>query len=109
MSKPKFAMPWRDRAEAGMIRTAETPLHFIRVYANRIAVSRHDGGRLTWEELQAVKQQMLGDRTCIEIYPAASNVVNLRHTRHLWWSQEISLAVKAIPEHPEFQITEGAQ
>jgi len=43
----------------------------------------HDG--ITWDELQAVKNEALGPETvCIEVYPAASEVVNEIPMRHLW-------------------------
>ena len=78
-------MKWRDRANIGLIKKHELPQHYVREYANRIAVWRKDGKNQTWEELQAVKNQILGaDTVAIEIYPEEKSVVNIKPTRHLW-------------------------
>jgi len=40
---------------------------------------------LTWDELQAIKNEVVGeDAQAIEIYPAASDVVFEVPMRHLW-------------------------
>lgn len=97
---------WIERANIGKKDTRRlTCGHQVRIYENRLAISRFDGERLTWEEVQAVKQKVWGDRLCIEIYPSASDVVNLRHTRHLWWEPHLELIVKAMCWHPEFDRT----
>lgn len=44
----------------------------------------HDG-RVTWDELQAVKTAIWGaDARAIEVYPAEGNIVNSANVRHLW-------------------------
>lgn len=44
----------------------------------------HDGS-ITWDQLQAVKNEVWGrDARAIEIYPRAGDVVNTGHWRHLW-------------------------
>lgn len=44
----------------------------------------HDG-KITWDQLQAVKNAVWGeDARAIEVYPAASSVVNRGWFRHLW-------------------------
>lgn len=44
----------------------------------------HDGF-LSWDILQAIKNIVWGeDARAIEVYPAASNVVNAGNFRHLW-------------------------
>lgn len=44
----------------------------------------HDG-RITWDELQAVKDAVWGVQTrAIEVYPRRADVVNSGNWRHLW-------------------------
>lgn len=93
---------WRQKAEQGLIRTVHCGSHIVREYPDRLAVWRKDGDRLTWEELQQVKQFLWGDRIAIEVYPAEADVVNLRHTRHLWSTPEIEIIVQHECRHPEF-------
>lgn len=51
-----------------------------------LQVWRKDGkDGITWDELQEIKNVVLGDEvTAIEIYPAQSQLVNLKNVRHLW-------------------------
>jgi hypothetical protein len=40
---------------------------------------------IAWEELQSIKDQLgFADRDAVEIYPAATDVVNNNNIRHLW-------------------------
>jgi len=98
-------MKWTERANEGLQDVRILPEHRVRCYSNRIAISRNDGNRLTWEEVQRVKCEILGDMICIEVYPAEKDVVNLRHTRHLWFDYAITSAVKSVCRHPEFDLT----
>ena len=44
----------------------------------------HDG-RITWEQLQAIKTLVWGaDARAIEVYPADDHIVNNAQVRHLW-------------------------
>lgn len=44
-----------------------------------------DRDGITWDELQAVKDEVFGpDAWCVEHYPAADDVVNEVNMRHLW-------------------------
>lgn len=44
----------------------------------------HDG-KITWDQLQAIKNEVWGDEArAIEVYPAEGDVVNSLHCRHLW-------------------------
>lgn len=44
----------------------------------------HDG-TITWDELQAIKNEVWGPAArAIEVYPAAEDVVNNAPLRHLW-------------------------
>lgn len=45
---------------------------------------RYRGG-ITWDELQRIKNECLGDDVwCAEMYPAQSDVINNQNQRHLW-------------------------
>lgn len=45
----------------------------------------HHDGTITWDDLQAVKDQVWGkDARAIEVYPVAADVVNRGNYRHLW-------------------------
>ena len=40
---------------------------------------------ITWDKLQRVKNECLGEDTwCVEVYPAESDLVNVNNMRHLW-------------------------
>ncbi len=93
---------WREKASVGLIETHTVGEHNVRVYADRLAIWRKDGKRLTWEELQTVKCAVWGDRVAVEVYPAQCDVVNLRHTRHLWTGSRLAEAVAAECKHVEF-------
>ena len=93
---------FRNRANIGLLETRTVGEHNVRVYTDRLAVWRKDGRRLTWEELQAVKCAVWGDRVAVEVYPAQCDVVNLRHTRHLWTGLKLTDAVAAECTHVEF-------
>ncbi len=59
----------------------------LRLSVNRTSTA--DGERwedgITWDELQAVKDQCgFADRWAVEIYPPADRVVNVANVRHLW-------------------------
>ena len=43
---------------------------------------------ITWDELQRVKQECLGDVWCMEVYPPEADVVNVSNMRHLWLLDE---------------------
>ena len=90
---------WRERASVGLLRTIEIGEHRIREYADRLAIWRVDGERLGWEELQLVKELVWPGIVAMELYPAHKNVVNLRHTRHLW---RAPASVIDKCRHPEF-------
>lgn len=94
---------FNERARHGLLgRATYDGTHRVRFYEGRIAVSRVDGERLTWDELQAVKRQTIGDVTAIEVYPPKRMEVNLRHTRHLWYGPEVTRFVDKNCRHPEF-------
>ena len=93
---------WRKMANVGLIETRTDGEHKVRVYADRLAIWRKDGQRMTWEELQDVKCAVWGDRVAVEVYPAKCDVVNLRHTRHLWTGPRLTKAVAEECLHIEF-------
>lgn len=39
---------------------------------------------LTWDQLQAIKEDEIGNRPAIEYYPDPENIVNETNRRHLW-------------------------
>lgn len=43
---------------------------------------------LSWDELQAIKEQIYPGRDAVEIYPVQKNVVNVANFRHLWIMKE---------------------
>ena len=51
-----------------------------------LKVRRSDGkGGITWDELQAIKDEFAGpEAAAVEVYPAASDLVNEANIRHLW-------------------------
>ena len=51
-----------------------------------LKVRRRDGGDgITWDALQQIKNELLGeDVLAVEIYPASHDVVNEANIRHLW-------------------------
>ncbi len=58
----------------------------------------HDG-TITWDDLQAIKNELWGtEARAIEIYPAASAVVNSRPCRHLWRLGEHEFAPDLLGE-----------
>lgn len=49
----------------------------------RVGTDWRDG--ITWDELQRVKNECLGeDVWCVEVYPAQSDLVDVANIRHLW-------------------------
>jgi hypothetical protein len=86
----------------GLLRTGSIKSYRFREYTDRLAVWKANGLRLTWEEVQEAKTLIWGDRVAIEVYPAASDVVNKRHTHHLWSTPEIVDVVRRHCRHPEF-------
>lgn len=102
-------MRWVEKAEHGLLAQHELRIDagefWVREYDSRLAIARLDGSRLTWEELQAVKSHIWGGGCfAIEAYPADSEVVNLRHTRHLWrLTHAAEMLVRYELRHPEFE------
>lgn len=74
-----------------------------RIFGGELAVLhfqiwRRDGEeiRMTWSELQAIKNEMCGeDAALIEVFPAESNVVNEVNRRH-FWGYPVPLFMKAV-------------
>ncbi|NOR84513.1 hypothetical protein GQ473_00200 [archaeon] len=96
-------MKYSESHKVNLIEVISLEKHIVRKYVDRLAICRIDGERLGWEELQEIKSEILGvDVIAIEVYPAHSKVVNLRHTRHLWYGSIITFAVLSCCVHPEF-------
>lgn len=100
-------MKWYERAAIGVletrrIRASISEEFVVRVYCDRIAVQSMDSRAISWETLQKVKEEVIGDVVAIEIFPKAVDVVNLRNTRHLWFGKGVEEFVTRF-SHPEFQ------
>jgi len=93
---------WVRRSNTRKLREVRSGDYGVRVYVDRLAIYRLDGERLTWEEVQRVKTEFWGDKAAIEVYPADAEVINLRHTRHLWSTTDIEDTVNLCCVHPEF-------
>lgn len=50
-----------------------------------LAICRIDGGPLTWDDMQAIKNELCGeDVEALELYPAAARAITGPEVRHLW-------------------------
>ena len=96
-------MSYKNTFKIDLLKTLELEFHKVRVYSNRLAIWRKDGNKLGWEELQTIKESIIPDKVAIEIYPLKNDVVNKRHTRHLWFSDDIEKMVSLNCQHPEFK------
>jgi hypothetical protein len=97
---------WKERSSVGLLDVkllfASTPKRYlVRRYADRIAVQSKDETAISWEVLQNIKREVLGDVVAIEVFPMDADVVNLQNTRHLWFGDAVNEVVKACT-HPEF-------
>lgn len=76
---------WRSKKFFAQI--VEEPNGAIRISINRARFNDkydYDDG-ITWDELFAIKNQIgFADKDCIEIYPAAHDLVNVANIRHLF-------------------------
>jgi hypothetical protein len=95
-------MQWRKKANMGLLEQRSVGDFCIRIYKNRLAIWKKTGERLTWEELQNVKQIIWGNKVAVEIYPSENDVVNIKHTRHLWWTEKLEQTAKDECRHEEF-------
>ncbi|PLS26016.1 DUF7694 domain-containing protein [Bifidobacterium parmae] len=73
-SRDYFAQLYRDRNG------------YLRLSVNRVGIDLNgrwkDG--ITWDELQRVKQETIGDAWAVEIYPPKTDLVDVANIRHLW-------------------------
>lgn len=50
-----------------------------------LRIMREDGGTLSWDELQLIKNEYWGaDAVAVEVYPPVSDLVDEIPARHLW-------------------------
>lgn len=95
-------MNWYEKSRVGLIKIVSCEGYSVRVYADRIAIQSSTQDPISWETLQRIKNQVIGEVFAIEVFPAIeSEVVNLRNTRHLWFGPEVD-KLKDILKHPEF-------
>ncbi len=73
-SKDYLAVLYRQRIDGQVRLTVNS--------TRRNGKSWRDG--ITWDELQRIKQETLGDVWCVEVYPPEPEVVNVSNMRHLW-------------------------
>lgn len=76
---------WRSRDYLAMLYRDRNG--HARLSVNR--VDRDPAGRdwldgITWDELQRVKQETVGDRWAVEVYPPKRELVDVHNIRHLW-------------------------
>ena len=76
---------WQSRDYLAVL-YMQTNSGFLRLTVNSV---RRKGGDwrdgITWDELQRVKNECLGEETwCVENYPAQSELVNVSNMRHLF-------------------------
>ena len=95
-------MGFKTTSAYGLLYKGTIGAYAYREYVDRLAIWKVDGQRLTWEEVQEAKTLIWGDRVAIEVYPKNTDVVNKRHTRHLWSTPSLILVVEALCRHPEF-------
>ena len=93
---------WIEKARAGQLRAERIGDYVIRVYADRIAIQRHSNEPISWEILQDIKKQVVGDVVAVEIFPIDSAVINLRNTRHLWFGPGVN-SITEMCKHAEFE------
>ena len=75
-SRDYLAVLYKQRADGNVRLTVNS--------VRRDAKGRWRDG-ITWDELQRIKNECLGeDACCIEVYPAESDLVNVSNMRHLW-------------------------
>jgi hypothetical protein len=92
---PRDLWPYHDGGQMQVFRSSE---FLVQVFAGpsdaviaRLSVARtrlvgHDwSDRITWDELQEIKNQCgYFDRDAVEVYPQAADVVHVANMRHLW-------------------------
>lgn len=68
------------------LRLTETDeTYYVHYDAARGLLSVEHDGTITWDDLQAIKNDLFGKEACAtEIYPPQSRVVNNLNMRHLW-------------------------
>lgn len=97
---------WYDRIRPGLwdVKTVflQGQEYRVRVYDTRLAIHAVPDRVMSWEEIQAVKEEVWGDCMAVEVYPPKNEVVNFRHTRHLWSAPGVESMIRHHCIHPEF-------
>lgn len=71
-------MKWHEKAGVGLLHTETHGIYKVRVYEDRIAIQAPNLDPISWEELQRVKHEVLGEVFAVEVFPAKEcDVVNL--------------------------------
>lgn len=71
---------WRNSKYRVVVDDIEDPQY------THVSICRHDGNEgVPWDDMQAIKNQLFGDDAeAVELFPAASRVVNHANVCHLW-------------------------
>lgn len=81
-SKDYLAVLYEQRAD-GMRRLTVNSTRRMPNRRRKSGTDWRDG--ITWDELQRVKNECLGeDVWCVEVYPAQGDVMDVANMRHLW-------------------------
>ncbi len=76
---------WRSR---DFLCSACSDQGFVRLSINRTDIDLDTGdwiAGISWDELMTIKEQCgLGEFWAVEVYPPASEIVNVTNMRHLW-------------------------
>ena len=96
ISKEDYLIKTGKQAAENIISMFISKFFFVQVYNDngytRISVNRNqitNNGKweenITWEELQAIKNEIgYSGNDCLEVYPKAGDEVNVSNMRHLW-------------------------
>lgn len=83
-SKDYLAVLYEQRAD-GMRRLTVNCTRKMRVPLSRSIDGTDWRDGITWDELQRIKNETLGeDVWCVEVYPAQSDLMDVKNMRHLW-------------------------
>lgn len=96
---------WRSRDYLAVLYEQRADgMHRLTVNSVRRGMSKRPGqdtdwrDGITWDELQRVKNECLGeDVWCVEVYPAQDKLVDVNNMRHLWVLDEPPAT--RFPEH----------
>ena len=99
-SKDYLAVLYEQRAD-GMKRLTVNSTRRMPNRRRKSGTDWRDG--ITWDELQRVKNECLGeDVWCVEVYPAQGDLMDVTNMRHLWPLDE-----PPATRFPDHAVTKG--